>query len=365
MDNLVNERNKSKGLNILPFKGQEEWIDRDEELHSSLEQIEIDPKSKESRHLTHELNVPHEEPKSVQIAQNDVFKLNNEIQLQKQEIEQLKREKELLHLSLEGLRGDLEQKPGESKPNLGGINDIAILERELQLVRDQTNLKLSEFDAVKAALLKDLENRCQKVIELEILLDEAREQYQTLLVQVKNSNSKTLQQKCIFLQRNLEQLTTVQQQLVNENNRLKLENQVYVKQLAIRNERIHGLELLLQDAQEKLQKHASSGDPGEDKRKSRQGASLSKGTGVRKGAVALNLTGGGRIAKPLRGGGGGSTTPAVTSPIKSQEEETVPSEPRKGGSIWDLFRGSKRSDDSQSPTTPGSPSVTRIPTDQT
>ena len=74
-------------------------------------------------------------------------------------------------------------------------------------------MKLSEFDAVKAALLKDLENRCQKVIELEILLDEAREQYQTLLVQVKNSNSKTLQQKCIFLQRNLEQLTTVQQQV--------------------------------------------------------------------------------------------------------------------------------------------------------
>jgi kinesin family protein 5 len=66
---------------------------------------------------------------------------------------------------------------------------------------------------LKAALFKDLENRCQKVIELEMLLDEAREQYQALLVQVKNSNSKALQQKCIFLQRNLEQLTTVQQQV--------------------------------------------------------------------------------------------------------------------------------------------------------
>jgi len=60
------------------------------------------------------------------------------------------------------------------------------------------------------------------------------------------------------LQRNLEQLTTVQQQLVNENNKLKLDNQVYAKQLAIRNERIHGLELLLQDAQDKLQKYATS-----------------------------------------------------------------------------------------------------------
>jgi kinesin family protein 5 len=72
---------------------------------------------------------------------------------------------------------------------------------------------MSEFDVVKGALLRDLENRCQKVIELEILLDEAREQYQLLLTQVKNSNSKALQQKCNFLQRNLEQLTTVQQQV--------------------------------------------------------------------------------------------------------------------------------------------------------
>lgn len=62
-----------------------------------------------------------------------------------------------------------------------------------------------------------------QVIELEILLDEAREQYQTLLNQVKSSNSKTLQQKCAFLQRNLEQLTTVQQQVIARNECLMIQ----------------------------------------------------------------------------------------------------------------------------------------------
>lgn len=56
----------------------------------------------------------------------------------------------------------------------------------------------------------------KKVVELEMLLDEARDQYQNLLVQVKNSNTSALQRKCIFLQKNLEQLTKVQQEVRKE-----------------------------------------------------------------------------------------------------------------------------------------------------
>lgn len=76
------------------------------------------------------------------------------------------------------------------------------------------NQREIEFNTLKAALFKDLENRCQKVVELEMLLDEARDQYQSLLVQVKNSNTSALQRKCIFLQKNLEQLTKVQQEVI-------------------------------------------------------------------------------------------------------------------------------------------------------
>jgi len=48
------------------------------------------------------------------------------------------------------------------------------------------------------------------VVELEIQLDEIREQYNNV---IRNSNSKAQQKKMAFLERNLEQLTLVQKQV--------------------------------------------------------------------------------------------------------------------------------------------------------
>lgn len=59
----------------------------------------------------------------------------------------------------------------------------------------------------------------------------------------------------------MEQLTRVHQQLVNQNNALRLEKKVSEKKLAARNERIRGLEVLLQSAQEKLQQQAEAYAP--------------------------------------------------------------------------------------------------------
>ena len=75
--------------------------------------------------------------------------------------------------------------------------------------------------------MRDLQNRCEKVratgnflhgsfrplcqvVELEIQLDEIREQYNNV---IRNSNSKAQQKKMAFLERNLEQLTLVQKQV--------------------------------------------------------------------------------------------------------------------------------------------------------
>src|SRR5581483_11140376 len=63
---------------------------------------------------------------------------------------------------------------------------------------------------MKKALMRDLQNRCEKVVELEISLDETREQYNNVL---RNNNSKAQQKKMAFLERNLEQLTNVQKQV--------------------------------------------------------------------------------------------------------------------------------------------------------
>lgn len=88
-----------------------------------------------------------------------------------------------------------------------------------------------------------------QVVELEISLDETREQYNNVL---RTSNNRAQQKKMMFLERNLEQLTVVQRQLVEQNSSLKKEVAIAERKLIARNERIQSLEQLLQDSQEKL-----------------------------------------------------------------------------------------------------------------
>lgn len=109
--------------------------------------------------------------------------------------------------------------------------------------------QITEFDVMKKSLMRDLQNRCERVVELEISLDETREQYNNVL---RTSNNRAQQKKMAFLERNLEQLTHVQRQLVEQNGSLKKEVAIAERKLIARNERIQSLESLLQDSQEKL-----------------------------------------------------------------------------------------------------------------
>lgn len=109
--------------------------------------------------------------------------------------------------------------------------------------------QVAEFDIMKKSLMRDLQNRCERVVELEISLDETREQYNNVL---RSSNNRAQQKKMAFLERNLEQLTQVQRQLVEQNSALKKEVAIAERKLIARNERIQSLESLLQDSQEKL-----------------------------------------------------------------------------------------------------------------
>lgn len=109
--------------------------------------------------------------------------------------------------------------------------------------------QIADFDVMKKSLMRDLQNRCERVVELEISLDETREQYNNVL---RSSNNRAQQKKMAFLERNLEQLTHVQRQLVEQNGSLKKEVAIAERKLIARNERIMSLEALLQDSQEKL-----------------------------------------------------------------------------------------------------------------
>ncbi|PKS09057.1 hypothetical protein jhhlp_003670 [Lomentospora prolificans] len=176
--------------------------------------------------------------------------------------------------------------------------------------------QMAEFDAMKKNLMRDLQNRCERVVELEISLDETREQYNNVL---RSSNSRAQQKKMAFLERNLEQLTQVQRQLVEQNSALKKEVAIAERKLIARNERIQSLEGLLQDSQEKM---AAANQRFEvqlaavkerlEAAKAGSTRGLNSPTGI--GGFSF-ANAGSRIAKPLRGGGQGDgpTNPAISS----------------------------------------------------
>ena len=58
--------------------------------------------------------------------------------------------------------------------------------------------------------MKDLQNRCEKVVELEMQLDEVKEQYKVI---ARSANSRAQQRKLEFLEHNLEGLNSIQKQV--------------------------------------------------------------------------------------------------------------------------------------------------------
>jgi len=176
--------------------------------------------------------------------------------------------------------------------------------------------QLADFEVMKKALMRDLQNRCEKVVELEISLDETREQYNNVL---RASNNKAQQKKMAFLERNLEQLTNVQKQLVEQNSSLKKEVAIAERKLNARNERIQSLEGLLQDAQEKL---ISQNQKFEAQLQAvRERLEQARSQKSQNAMAALNF---GRIAKPLRGGAAApdsDSPPSPSAPKGSQDKD--------------------------------------------
>ena len=210
--------------------------------------------------------------------------------------------------------------------------------------------QIADFDVMKKSLMRDLQNRCERVVELEISLDETREQYNNVL---RSSNNRAQQKKMAFLERNLEQLTHVQRQLVEQNGSLKKEVAIAERKLMARNERILSLEALLQDSQEKLTAanhrhvpfHSTIRDIPNNHiqrfeaqltavKERLEAAKLGSTRGMMSSSNPIGFSFGGagsRIAKPLRGGGateyanGSGPNIPVLSGLQAQEANGSPS----------------------------------------
>ncbi|KAG5638377.1 hypothetical protein H0H81_000388 [Sphagnurus paluster] len=221
----------------------------------------------------------------------------------KQQLEMKANEVRSLNASIDSLKSvneELKRAFAVTSAGIEGGKNLAESAQDLERTRKAINVQLAEFDGVKKSLMRDLQNRCEKVVELEIQLDEIKEQYNNV---IRNSNSKAQQKKMAFLERNLEQLTLVQKQLVDQNSSLKKEAGIAERKLLARNERIQNLEALLQDADRRLSIQNQKFEAQLQAVKERLDQARAQ-----KAATTSPLTFG-RIAKPLRGGGGG--TPAA------------------------------------------------------
>lgn len=88
--------------------------------------------------------------------------------------------------------------------------DLQRKEMELERIRKQMAQQLADFDNMKKKLMQNLQQRVDKVIEMEISLDETREQYNNV---IRSASTKEQQRKMTFLERNLEQLMSVQKEV--------------------------------------------------------------------------------------------------------------------------------------------------------
>jgi len=232
----------------------------------------------------------------------------------KQQVEMKSNEVRSLNASIDSLKSvneELKRAFAATSAGIEGGRNLAESAQDLERTRKAINVQLAEFDGVKKSLMRDLQNRCEKVVELEIQLDEIKEQYNNV---IRNSNSKAQQKKMAFLERNLEQLTLVQKQLVDQNSALKKEAGIAERKLLARNERIQNLESLLQDADRRLALQNQKFETQLQAVKDRLDQARAQ-----KGAVPSPLSFAGRIAKPLRGGGGGvvprASTETVAAPV--------------------------------------------------
>ncbi|KAK4172152.1 P-loop containing nucleoside triphosphate hydrolase protein [Triangularia setosa] len=211
---------------------------------------------------------------------------------------------------VEGLRTDLNVRVAENEKLKALVDDLQRRVKSngaVPMANGKTvQQQLAEFDVMKKSLMRDLQNRCERVVELEISLDETREQYNNVL---RSSNNRAQQKKMAFLERNLEQLTQVQRQLVEQNSALKKEVAIAERKLIARNERIQSLESLLQESQEKMaqanHKFEVQLAAVKDRLEAAKAGST-RGLGSPTGLGGFNI--GSRIAKPLRGGGDNITT---------------------------------------------------------
>ncbi|KAJ2780722.1 hypothetical protein H4R18_003309 [Coemansia javaensis] len=168
-------------------------------------------------------------------------------------------------------------------------------EREMTAMRRDMAQRILEYDTMRKSLMRDVQNRCEKIIELEMALDEARSQVAQLSRRASNPGQP---QRMQLLEKNVAQLTLIQKELVGQNTDLKKQVALNDRKLLARTERITYLESRLQDCSSQVEAW---------KRKVEEMQAMRHHDTTTKAIqpTASNVLRFSRVAKPMRGGGGG------------------------------------------------------------
>ncbi|KAI8145084.1 kinesin heavy chain [Fennellomyces sp. T-0311] len=144
-----------------------------------------------------------------EMQERELGELKRTLQLKSEEEDKLTAAMKELQAFNEKLHEQVSARPAKKETN-GSTMSYEEKEKDVERMRKSMAQQLADFEVMKKALMRDLQNRCEKVVELEISLDETREQYNNVL---RTTNNKAQQKKMTFLERNLEQLTNVQKQV--------------------------------------------------------------------------------------------------------------------------------------------------------
>jgi chromosome segregation ATPase len=223
--------------------------------------------------------------------------INSQIELRKKQ-EYDEKQKNELFAKVDSLSEELRGAVEESNPNIQAITK--------KLAEEEIHRAEVRWAEEKMQILRDLENRVSKVVQLEIALDESEERFRRLENSM-NMGDIPLKKKIRKLENQVEQLTIMYHQVVSEKSVLKVDYQVLEKKMKRRDEKIMTLEKTLNKRREQ----------NETLKKILKGLKNLKMRASDESKVleSNNVTGipsSGRIVKPLRGGRKDMTPRGIT-----------------------------------------------------
>jgi len=250
---------------------------------------------------------------NVEELQSEIVRLHTEQNkqelVQKSNINELTKQLETLKTQMAQKDATLEQLEEQnqtlieqsSSSSSSSSTKYAELLTQHNRLKSENDRRFKEFEQLRLLLLRDLQNRCERVVDLEMLLDEARAQYEELLAK---ANNKELLKKTEFLEKNLELLTNAHHQLVNTSNKLRLENQISKKKLAARDAQIETLQEQVQQSAEKVNEASAIQAEAQQNLEAQVAALKEQLADAKRRLVSHHASPKfSRVAKPMRGGG--------------------------------------------------------------